>query len=96
VVAESQRIQRPAGVIGVTGGQCEVVLISHLHAGDQQQDRERRQDGDANVELSALLNRGCLASVSASANWARWPPDSVPTAWPGGIFSAPMPRQIGD
>ena len=32
---------------------------------------------------------GRLASVSASATWARWPPDSVPTGWSSGIFRPP-------
>jgi len=49
----------------------------------------RRASGSsAATGSSSSSNRGRLASVSASATWARWPPDSVPTRWSGGMLSS--------
>ncbi len=36
---------------------------------------------------SSSSSLGFLARVSASASWARWPPDSVPAARSSGMFS---------
>ena len=47
----------------------------------------RRASGSsAATGSSSSSTRGRLASVSASATWARWPPDSLPTGRSSGMF----------
>src|ERR1022692_4577309 len=57
--------------------------------------RRRASGSSAATGSSSSSSLGCLASVSASATWARWPPDSVPTAW-SSRMSRPFSRSRTD